>query len=41
VFDTPWYTALASVAHGNANFSRVTAAANYARAMQITGRVSF
>jgi hypothetical protein len=41
LFDTPWYAALGSIAHGNANFGRVTATANYARTMQITGRVSF
>jgi hypothetical protein len=41
LFDNPWYQALASTAHGNANFGRVTAQANYSRTMQVTGRFSF
>jgi hypothetical protein len=41
LFDNPWYTALSSVAQGNANFGRVNAQANYSRTMQITGRFSF
>jgi trimeric autotransporter adhesin len=41
VFNNPWYVALGSVAHGNANFGRVTAQANYSRTMQVTGRLSF
>lgn len=41
LFNNPWYAALGSVAHGNANFGRVTAQANYSRTMQVTGRLSF
>lgn len=41
LFNNPWYVALGSVAHGNANFGRVTAQANYSRTMQVTGRFSF
>jgi hypothetical protein len=41
VFNNPWYVALGSIAHGNANFGRVTAQANYSRTMQVTGRFSF
>ncbi|MGH9387584.1 MAG: carboxypeptidase regulatory-like domain-containing protein [Vicinamibacterales bacterium] len=41
LFDNPWYQALQSVAHGNANFGRVTAQANYSRTMQVTGRIAF
>jgi hypothetical protein len=33
--------ALASVAHGNANFGRVTAQANYSRTFQVSARFSF
>lgn len=41
LFNNPWYVALGSVAHGNANFGRITAQANYSRTMQVTGRFSF
>ena len=41
LFDIPWYTALASTAHGNVNFGRVTAQANYSRTVQITVRFTF
>ncbi len=41
VFNNPWYVALGSSAHGNANFGRVTAQANYSRTMQVTGRFTF
>ena len=41
VFNNPWYVALGSIAHGNANFGRVTAQANYSRTMQVTARFSF
>lgn len=41
LFNNPWYAALGSVAHGNANFGRVTAQANYSCTMQVTGRLSF
>ncbi len=41
VFDNPWYAALQSTAHGNANFGRVNAQANYSRTMQFTARFSF
>jgi trimeric autotransporter adhesin len=41
LFDNPWYAALASTAHGNAQFGRVTAQANYSRTMQMTARFSF
>lgn len=41
VFNNPWYRALGSSAHGNTNFGRVTAQANYSRTMQVTGRCSF
>jgi trimeric autotransporter adhesin len=41
LFDNPWYVALASTAHGNANFGRVTAQANYSRTFQVSGRFSF
>jgi hypothetical protein len=35
LFDNPWYVALASTAHGNADFGRVTAQANYSRTVQL------
>ena len=41
VFNNPWYQALGSSAHGNTNFGRVTAQANYSRTMQVTARFSF
>ncbi|HJU43427.1 MAG TPA: TonB-dependent receptor, partial [Vicinamibacterales bacterium] len=41
LFNNPWYQSLGSSAHGNANFGRVTAQANYSRTMQVTGRFSF
>jgi len=41
LFNNPWYVALGSIAHGNANFGRVTAQANYSRTMQVTARFSF
>jgi hypothetical protein len=41
LFDNPWYAALASTAHGNANFGRVTQQANYSRTTQITVRFTF
>jgi hypothetical protein len=41
LFDNPWYVALASTAHGNSNFGRVTAQANYSRTFQVSGRFSF
>ncbi len=40
-FNNPWYVALASVAHGNANFCKVNAQANYSRTMQLTARFTF
>jgi trimeric autotransporter adhesin len=41
LFDTPWYTALASNALGNSNFGRETTQANYARFGQLSLRVQF
>jgi len=41
LFNNPWYVALGSSAHGNANFGRVTAQANYSRTMQVQGRFTF
>lgn len=41
LFDNPWYASLASTAHGNTNFGRVTAQANYSRTLQLTARYSF
>ncbi|HYN07675.1 MAG TPA: TonB-dependent receptor [Vicinamibacterales bacterium] len=41
LFDNPWYSALASTAHGNVNFGRVTQQANYSRTVQITARLSW
>jgi len=41
VFNTPWYTSLASNALGNSNFGRETTQANYARFAQLSLRVQF
>jgi hypothetical protein len=41
LFNNPWYQALGSSAHGNTNFGRVTAQANYSRTMQLTARFTF
>jgi hypothetical protein len=41
VFDTPWYTSLASNALGNSNFGRETTQANYSRFAQFTVRLQF
>jgi hypothetical protein len=41
LFNNPWYQALGSSAHGNTNFGRVTAQANYSRTMQVTARFAF
>jgi trimeric autotransporter adhesin len=38
VFDTPWFTRMASSSFGNANFAQVTTQANYSRFSQITVR---
>jgi len=41
LFNNPWYQALGSSAHGNTQFGRVTAQANYSRTMQVTARFTF
>jgi hypothetical protein len=41
LFDTPWYTSLASNALGNSNFGRETTQANYARFAQLSVRLQF
>ncbi len=41
LFNTPWYTSLASNALGNSNFGRETTQANYSRFAQITLRAQF
>jgi len=41
VFNTPWYTRLASSNFGNANFAQVTTQANYSRFAQITVRFNW
>jgi trimeric autotransporter adhesin len=41
VFDTPWYTRMASSSFGNANFAQVTTQANYSRFAQFTLRFSY
>ena len=41
VFNTPWYTSLASNALGNSNFGRETTQANYSRFAQVSLRMQF
>ena len=41
LFNTPWYTSLASNALGNSNFGRETTQANYSRFAQISLRLQF
>lgn len=41
LFNNPWYNSLGSVAHGNPNFGRIRAQANYSRTMQLTARFTF
>jgi len=41
VFNTPWYTRMASAAFGNANFAQVTTQGNYSRFAQLTFRFRF
>jgi hypothetical protein len=41
LFNTPWYTSLASNALGNSNFGRETTQANYSRFAQLSLRVQF
>ncbi len=41
LFNTPWYTRMASASFGNANFGQVTTQANYSRFAQITVRFSW
>ena len=41
LFNTPWYTRLASANFGNANFGQVTTQANYSRFAQITVRFNW
>jgi hypothetical protein len=41
LFNTPWYTSLASNAFGNSNFGRETTQANYSRFAQVSLRLQF
>lgn len=41
LFNTPWYTSLASNALGNSNFGRETTQANYSRFAQLSLRLQF
>ncbi|OLC44445.1 MAG: hypothetical protein AUH43_18700 [Acidobacteria bacterium 13_1_40CM_65_14] len=41
LFNTPWYTSLASTSFGAANFAQVTTQANLSRFTQFTFRLSF
>ena len=41
VFNTPWYTRMASASVGNANFGQVTTQANYSRFAQVTVRFNW
>ena len=41
LFNTPWYTRMASSSFGNANFAQVTTQGNYSRFAQITVRFNW
>ena len=41
LFNTPWYTRMASASFGNANFAQVTTQGNYSRFAQITVRFNW
>jgi hypothetical protein len=41
VFNTPWYTRMASASFGNANFGQVTTQGNYSRFAQVTVRFNW
>jgi trimeric autotransporter adhesin len=41
LFNTPWYTRMASASFGNPNFGQVTTQANYSRFAQVTVRFSW